>query len=163
MSTGRFAILEMRWPGKIEAGVTSDQTVSLTDIMATLAAVVDAALPNGAAEDSYNMLPVLLGEDGGAPVRRYTLQQTNKLELAIRRGPWKYLDHKGSGGNNYDSERLIAYRLEDSAPDAPGQLYNLETDPGERNNLYFEHAEIVEELKGKLETFKSSGRSAPTR
>ena len=152
-----------RWPGKIEAGATSGQTLSLTDIMATLAAVVDVALPNGAAEDSYDMLPVLLGEDGGVPVRRYTLHQTNKLELAIRRGPWKYLDHKGSGGNDYDSEKLMAYRLKDSAPDAPGQLYDLETDPGERNNLYFEHPEMVEELKGKLETFKSSGRSAPTR
>jgi arylsulfatase A-like enzyme len=160
---GHRVPLIAHWPGKIAAGVTSDQIVSLTDIMATCAAIIDVDLPNEAAEDSFNILPVLLGEHKGDPVRRYTLQQTNRLELAIRRGAWKYLDHQGSGGNNYDSERLQAYRLEDTAPDAPAQLYNLENDPGERNNLYFEHPEIVEELKSKLDEFESSGRSVPTR
>jgi hypothetical protein len=47
--------------------------------------------------------------------------------------------------------------------DAPGQLYNLDSDPGETTNLYFEHPEIVKELKAKLEDFKSSGRSVPAR
>ena len=46
-------------------------------------------------------------------------------------------------------------------PDAPGQLYNLQSDPGETTNLYFKNPEIVRELKGKLEEFKKSGRSAP--
>ena len=48
-------------------------------------------------------------------------------------------------------------------PDAPGQLYNLETDPGETTNLYFKHPKIVKDLKARLEGFKSSGRSAPKR
>ena len=48
-----------RWPGRISAGSTSDQTVCLTDIMATCAAIVHAALPDNAAEDSFNILPVL--------------------------------------------------------------------------------------------------------
>jgi hypothetical protein len=48
-------------------------------------------------------------------------------------------------------------------PDAPGQLYNLETDPGETTNLYSKHPEIVKRLKAQLETFKNSGRSAPLR
>lgn len=150
-----------RWPGRIEAGSVSDQTVSLTDVMATCAAIVGAALPKNAAEDSYNILPVLRGSQGDAPVRRYTLQQTIKLDLAIRRGPWKYLDHEGSGGNSYQKEPLNAFALEDTAPDAPGQLYNLETDPGETKNLYFERPEIVKELKDRLEETKASGRSAP--
>ena len=53
------------------------------------------------------------------------------------------------------------YVLPEKAPDAPGQLYNLESDPGETTNLYFKNPEIVRELKGKLEEFKKSGRSAP--
>lgn len=152
-----------RWPGRIEAGSTTDQTVCLTDLMATCAAVVGAKLPNGAAEDSCDFLPVLLGSQGDQPVRRYTLHQTISLALAIRRGPWKYLDHKGSGGNNYNSERLRPFILEEKAPEAPGQLYNLDTDPGETDNLYFKHPEIVEELKSQLEKYKQSGRSAPFR
>ena len=53
------------------------------------------------------------------------------------------------------------YALPEKAPDAPGQLYNLQSDPGETTNLYFKNPEIVRELKGKLEDFKKSGRSAP--
>jgi len=132
--------------------------------MATCAAVVGARLPNDAAEDSFNILPVLLGERPDEPVRTYTLHQTIRLALAIRRGQWKYLDHKGSGGNRYKGNRqLEQYIIEDTAPDAPGQLYDLEADPGETRNLYFEHPEIVKELKSKLEEFKQSGRSAPIR
>ncbi|NQT38481.1 MAG: sulfatase-like hydrolase/transferase [Planctomycetes bacterium] len=152
-----------RWPGHIAAGSSTDQTVCLTDLMATCAAVVGAKLPNEAAEDSCDFLPVLLGSQGDRPVRRYTLHQTISLALAIRRGPWKYLDHKGSGGNNYNSERLRPFILEEKAPEAPGQLYNLDTDPGETDNLYFKHPEIVAELKSQLEKYKQSGRSAPLR
>ena len=86
--------------------------------------------------------------------------------MAIRRGHWKYLDHKGSGGNNYARKGrwgMSQYVLAEKAPKAPGQLYNLDKDPGETTNLYFEHPGIVEELKAKLEKFKESGRSAPAR
>ena len=152
-----------RWPGRIKPGATTEQTISLTDVMATCAAIVGSELPNDAAEDSFNMLDVLLGARGDKPVRRYTLQQTISLALAIRRGPWKYLDHKGSGGNSYRREPLISFDLPEKAPDAPGQLYNLETDPGETTNLYFEHPEIVKELKSQLDKYVAAGRSAPKR
>jgi arylsulfatase A-like enzyme len=151
-----------RWPGRIKAGSTSDQTLSLTDVIATCAAIVGTELPKNAAEDSYNMLPALLGWQPSKPIRRYTIQHSTRRALAIRRGPWKYLDHKGSGGNRYKGNpNLEAYIIEDATPDAPGQLYNLESDPGETNNLYFKHPEIVKELKSQLEKYKESGRSAP--
>ena len=151
----------VRWPGKIAAGSVSHQTICQTDIMATCAAIVGAELPDDAAEDSFDILPVLLGEDAGRPIRPFTLHQTIQLALAIRKGPWKFLDHQGSGGNNYSNERLAPYALVDKAPDAPGQLYNLDSDPGETNNLYFENPEIVKELKALLEQTKRSGRSRP--
>jgi len=151
-----------RWPGRIRPGTTTDQITNLTDIMATCAAIVGTDLPNDAAEDSYNMLPALLGT-ADKPIREYTLHQTISLALAIRKGKWKYLDHKGSGGNNYNDPALKQYALEDTAPDAPAQLYDLEKDPGETKNLYFKHPEIVKELKAKLEQYKSQGRSAPER
>ena len=151
-----------RWPGKVKAGSVTNQTVCLTDIMATCAAIVDAKLPNDAAEDSFNILPILLGDATGA-IRDFTLHQTMSLALAIRKGDWKYLDHQGSGGNRYGQGKLELYTLSDTAPEAPGQLYHLGDDPGERNNLYFKHPEIVKELKGKLEAFKLNGRSAPNR
>jgi arylsulfatase A len=154
-----------RWPGKIKAGSTSKQTICLTDLMATAAAITQAKLPNNSAEDSYNILPALLGQET-KPIRQYTLHQTMSLALAIRKGDWKYLDHKGSGGNNYARPGewgMKQYTLPEKAPDALGQLYNLKTDPGETTNLYFKHPKIVKTLKAKLEQFKKSGRSAPVR
>jgi len=156
----------VRWPGKVKADTTSDQLTSLTDVMATCAAIVSAKLPNNAAEDSYNMLPVLLGTQGDTPVRRYLLQQTMSFAMSIRDGKWKYLDHKGSGGNNYNRSGpwgMKQYALKDTDPDAPGQLYNLVTDSGETKNLYSKHPKIVKELKAQLDIFRESGRSVPLR
>lgn len=73
------------------------------------------------------------------------------------------LRNKGSGGNNYDGKALRPFALPDTAPNAPGQLYRLDSDPGETKNLYFDHPEIAQELKDKLAEFKNSGRSVPLR
>ncbi len=153
----------VRWPGKVKPGTTSAQLISLTDVMATVAAIIGAELPNDAAEDSFNMLPALLGKDSG-PIRPYLLQQAfgGSRTLSIRRGNWKYIDHTGSGGNRYENDPgLKSFILPDTAPGAPGQLYDLEADPGETRNLYFDHPQIVKELKTLLEQSKQSGRSRP--
>lgn len=151
-----------RWPGKIPPGSVSDETICLTDVMATCAAIVGAKLPENAGEDSYNILPALLGRPHGQPVRDHTLHQTISNAMGIRRGPWKLLAHKGSGGNNYERSAILSkYRLPDTDPEAPGQLYNLDSDPGETRNRYSEQPEIVAELTGRLESCRSSGRSAP--
>ena len=153
----------VRWPGKVEPGSTCAQLTSLTDVMATVAAIVGTDLPDNAAEDSFDLLPALLGKDRG-PIRSYLLEQAfgGARTLSIRRGQWKYLDHTGSGGNNYEKDpELKPFFLPDTAPGAPGQLYNLETDPSERKNLYFERPEIVKELKALLYQSKASGRSRP--
>lgn len=154
----------VRWPGKVAANSTSDQMTSLTDIMATCAEIIGTEIPKNAAEDSYSILPVLMGTQGDKPIRQYLLEQTISLAMSIRDGNWKYLDHIGSGGNNYDRPGewgMSPYKLIDTDPDAPGQLYDLKADPGETINLYSKHPERVAEMKKKLEEFKKSGRSAP--
>ena len=151
----------VRWPGKVRPGSTSDQTACLTDIMATCAAMTGVTLPSNAAEDSFSLLPVLLGQAREEPVRPYTLHQTISLALAIRQGSWKYLDHQGSGGNNYGEGPLKLVANPNNAPTAPGQLYNLALDRGEANNLYFQHPEVVRKLKEQLERTKTTGRSRP--
>jgi len=156
----------VRWPGKVKAGTVCDEPLSLTDVFATCAAVVDATLPNDVAEDSFNMLPVLLGTQGKQRIRPYLLQQTWTLKMSLRKGDWKLLDHKGSGGSNYERGGewgLKQYAIADTDPDAPGQLYNLAGDPGETINVYSKHPEIVAKLKTLLEEAKASGRTAPKR
>ena len=147
---GHRVPLIVRWPEQVKAGSTSSQLTSLTDIMATLAAVTEFELQKEDAKDSFNMLPVLKGE-AEFPVREYMLQQSLKPTfLSIRKGPWKYLDHRGSGGYPYPKR-----------DNHPAQLYHLGNDPNENVNLYEKHPEIVKELKDKLDQFKKSGRSRP--
>jgi arylsulfatase A-like enzyme len=153
----------VRWPGKVKAGSTGSQLASLTDVMATVAAIIGATLPEKSAEDSFSLLPALL-EEAHAPIRPYLLQQAfgGPRTLSIRRGDWKYLDHTGSGGNRYDNNsELKPFHLPDAAPDASGQLYNLATDPGETTNLCHARPEVAAELKALLELAKTSGRSRP--
>lgn len=158
--------LLVRWPGHVSSGTTSDQITSLTDVMATVAEVVDADIPTNAAEDSFSMLPALLQLDGGKQIRPYILQQGfgGSRFLAIRTGKWKLLAHQASGGNNYANSQLLQeYQLHDDAPDAPGQLYNLEDDPGETHNLYLQHPDVVGKLQTMLEQSITSGRSTTLR
>ncbi len=152
----------VRWPGKVTAGTKTNQTVCLTDIMATCADIIGYSLPNNAAEDSFSLLSILRNT-AKESIRPYTLHQTTSLALAIRQGKWKYLDHKGSGGNNYKKPELAVIDLPELAPDAPGQLYDIIADPGETKNLYNEHPEVVKAMKYLLEATKQSGRSAPMR
>jgi arylsulfatase A-like enzyme len=157
---GHRVPLLVRWPGRITPAALSHQLVSLTDLMATIAAMLGQRLPAQAAEDSFNLLPVWLGQATG-PIRPYLLTQGfgGARTLAIRRGPWKYLDHPGSGGNNY--EKSAELRPLHRPDPAPASLYNLETDPGETTNLLEIRPEIARELRSLLEQSKVAGRSAP--
>lgn len=152
--------LIVRWPGHVKPNTTSAELTSLTDIMATVAAITGAELDRDAAEDSFNMLPVLEGT-ATAPIRPYLLTQAfgGARTLSIRRGNWKYIDHRGSGGNNYEQGLMKPFALPESAPEAPGQLYDLATDPGETTNLYLQKPEIVKQLQTLLEQTKTTGRS----
>jgi arylsulfatase A-like enzyme len=154
----------VRWPGKIEAGSQSNQITSLTDVFATIAEIVDYDIPAEAAADSFSMLPAYSGTDDGKPIRPYILQQGfgGKKYLAIRKGRWKYLAHQGSGGNRYHEEtQMHPYQLPELLPDALGQLYDLQTDPGETTNLSDKHPEIVKELTELLKKTMDEGRSVP--
>ena len=114
------------------------------------------------------MLPVWLGEQGDKPLRPYLLQQTHWAQkMSIQVGDWKYMDYKGSGGNNYDRDRsdwsMKPYKIADTAPDAPGQLYNLKDDPLERRNLIGkpEHAALVKKLRAELDSLIAAAGAVP--
>lgn len=152
-----------RWPKVIAANQETDQTFCLTDVMATCASIVGYKLNNRMAEDSFDFFPVLKDPGLKKPVREFTIHQTISLALAIRSGKWKYLDHKGSGGNRYDRGRMKKFALPEGEPDSPGQLYDLEQDPGETTNLYSRYPDVVQRLRRQLNQFKDIGASAPIR
>ena len=151
-----------RWPNRIPDGQVSDQMTNTTDIIATLASVVGYQLPDEAARDSFDMLPAMLGTQAPSEsIRPHMLTQSFRGEFQVRRGNWKYLDHKGSGGNNYSSPNMKKYAIPEAEPNAPGQLYDLDADPGESKNLYSSKPKIRQELQALLKQLKEGGRSAP--
>ncbi|MCB9921271.1 MAG: arylsulfatase [Planctomycetaceae bacterium] len=153
-----------RWPKRIPAGRASHQLANTTDIFATLASIVGYELPDDVAVDSYDLLPVMAGiQKESTPIRPYMLTQSFRGEFQLRQGVWKYLDHKGSGGNDYERGVLKVYALPEAVPSAAGQLYNLEDDPGETTNLYFSEAKRREQMQTNLKKLiQKDGRTAPT-
>jgi len=160
---GHRVPMVVRWPGRIKANSTSNQLMCQTDLMATLANIVDYKMPNDCGEDSFDFSPVFLGKKADKdPIRENIIHQgfAGDRKLGIRMGSWKLLNHRGSGGNNYArSAQLKPYILPDNAPDAPYQLFDLENDPGETENLYEKHPEVAQRLLNRLESLKASGRS----
>ena len=137
----------VRWPGVVKAGSVSRQLVQQADIMATLAAVVGAELPANAGEDSFSLLPVWQGVD--KPVRACAVNQSSGGLPSIRKGQWKLIFGKGSGGGSQGGD------------DLPGQLYHLGDDLGETNNLFSAKPEVVAKLTRLMRKIVEDGRSTP--
>lgn len=144
-----------RWPKAIQANTKSDEVICTTDLLATCAELTGQVLAANEGEDSYSILPLLKGERAAStPLREATVHHSVNGTFAIRKGQWKFIDARGSGGWSLPEEKV--------AEDAPaGQLYNMVTDPSEQTNLYDQHPEIVNELKTLLEKFKTQGYSRP--
>jgi arylsulfatase A-like enzyme len=127
-----------RWPGKIKAGAVCDDTICHTDLLATCADLLGAKLPANAAEDSFSILPDLLGTAKG-PAREATVHQSHTGDLAIRQGPWKLIFLK-TGGK---------------------ELYNLKDDLSETRDLAKTNADEVDRLTKLMQQYIANGRSTP--
>ncbi len=143
-----------RWPGKIKPGTKTNEVVCLTDLFATCAAILGDKLPDSAGEDSYNVLPAFLGEKLPDPERPLVFSSGGVDALSIRLGKWVFIE--GQGDRGYGEMVRGKSFPEPKVGDPPAQLYNLDEDLGESNNLYEERPEIVERMKQKLEEIKAA-------
>ncbi len=145
----------VRWPDRINAGSRCDQTICLTDLMATCADILGAKLPDNAGEDSVSILPALLGADK-APLHEAVVHHSIDGAFAIRQGNWKLELCAGSGGW---SDPKPGGAEEKGLPEI--QLYDLNAAIGETKNLQAEHPEEVARLTKLLEQIIDNGRSTP--
>lgn len=139
----------VRWPARIAPGATSEETICHTDLFATMADLLNAPPPEGAAPDSVSIVPALLGEKRDKPLRDFTVHHSIDGTFALRQGPWKLIDAPGSGGWSSQGENAPA----NDAP--PVQLYHLEQDPGETTNRWAEEPARVAAMKALLERCKA--------
>ncbi|MFD2160285.1 arylsulfatase [Rubritalea tangerina] len=142
------------WPGKVKAGTRSDALVCLTDVMATAADILDVNLPASEGVDSLSMLPALTGKKEG--VRTNVVHHSVSGLFAIRDGEWKLLISPGSGGWTAPRPGAAAAKGEPML-----QLYNMDKDLGEQNNLIESMPEKAKALRGLLDMQIERGRSTP--
>ncbi len=138
----------VRWPGVVKANSESYHLVHQADLLATLADVLDTELPDNAGEDSFSLLPLLQG--GTHPVRETSVSCSSSGLPSLRRGDWKYIAGRGSGGWGKGGDQS-----------QPVQLYHLADDIGETRNLAAEQPERVAQMQALLETVIIQGRSTP--
>lgn len=130
----------VRWPAGIEnPGRTSDALVGQTDIVATVAEIVGAHLPDSAGEDSQSFAAVLT-ESGSQHQRLPLINHGAGGRFSITEGTWK----------------LILAHGKDQA-----ELYDLASDPGETTNVIAGHPDLAESLRSKITAIVRNGRSTP--
>ena len=148
----------VRWPGKVAAGSRCEQTVCLTDFFATCAEVVNVPLGNDRGEDSFSLLPLfdfqadLSGDLSGtkSEQRAPVIHHSGSGMFAIRSGKWKLVAGNGSGGRQQPKGKPFA---------EPFQLFDLEADLEEANDVARQHPEVVAQLTARLQQMRDSGRS----
>jgi arylsulfatase A-like enzyme len=116
-----------RWPGRVPAGHTADQSVITMDWAATLIAVGKATPDPAYPLDGVDLSPLYRGE---SPRFDRTLFWRTRLEGAARRGRWKYL-----------------------RSDSDESLFDIARDPGERADLATYEAETLSSLRGEFQNW----------
>ncbi|MDP6667670.1 MAG: sulfatase, partial [Dehalococcoidia bacterium] len=124
----------VRWPSRVPAGVVRKQLATTMDLYPTLARLVGAEVPTDRTIDGVDISPLLFDEDPGASPREdFVYYDENRLE-AVRDGKWKLHVRK---------------RNEEIA-----ELYDLESDIGETENLYDSNPGVVAALSARIDAFR---------
>ncbi len=141
----------VRWPARVKPGATS-ALVSQIDLLASFAALGGQTLAEEDAPDSFNVLPALLGESPTG--RDHVVEQAGVL--ALRQGPWKYIEPGKGPKINRNTNTETGQAPED-------QLYNLDTDLGETKNIAAQRSDKVKEVTPMLQQVRNRGRSRPAK
>ncbi|MEL6256166.1 MAG: sulfatase [Bacteroidota bacterium] len=130
--------LLVKWPGKIKAGTISDALVSSIDFYPTFMELAQIQQLETQTLDGESIVPILMGTEYSSDRSLYWHYPVYHHDLpagAIRKGKWKLIEFFTEG------------RFE---------LYNLETDPGESQNLVSTRSDLVKDLSAELAKWRKS-------
>jgi arylsulfatase A-like enzyme len=126
------------WPARIKPSV-SPALIGQLDLFKSLATLTGAVVPAGAAPDSEDVLPALLGESQKG--RQFLVEQSGGLGL--RHDAWKYIEPSEGGA-------LITTTNIETGNSRQPQLYDLAADPAEQRNLASAQPERLAAMANKL-------------
>jgi arylsulfatase A-like enzyme len=132
----------VRWPGTVPAGKASDVPWAFWDFLPTAAELAGAKLPADAKIDGLSVVSALRGGEGPKRDCFYWELHEGKFIQALRLGNWK------------------AVR---SGPGAPLELYDLEADPSERNDLAAGNPEVIARAEALLKESRVDSPDWPAR
>jgi arylsulfatase A-like enzyme len=129
----------VRWPGRIKAGATNDQVWAFWDFLPTAAELAGLKPPKGI--DGISMVPTLLG-----------LPQTNRHEYLY----WEFHER-----GFQQAVRMGDWKAVKLGTNKPVELYNLTTDPGEKENIADKHSDVVAKAEEYLKTARTDSKDWP--
>ena len=124
-----------RWPGKIMAGTESSRIGAFWDFMPTFADVAKTDVPSDCTGTSF--LPEMLGNASAPAEFLYWEFPAYGHQQAIRQGKWKAIRQ---------SMRPVKVDEEWKIVERETELYDLEADRAEQNDVAAENPEIVKKL-----------------
>jgi arylsulfatase A-like enzyme len=139
--------LLLRWPARLEAGTTSPQVGITMDLTATILAAAGVKPPDSYRPEGIDLVgPLQKGEIVARtlfwrmPVTPGATAAPPVTQRAVRRGHWKYVDDRGQY-----------------------LLFDLRTDPGERNDVAQQHGDVIRELRALVAEWEADVDAEATR
>lgn len=145
----------IRWPAQIPAGNSHSKVSAHIDILPTLLGLANIATPTDLKLDGVDLSGMLRGKPDPIEERDIFIQSHRGNQpaefhhMAVRNSRWKLIHHSGFGKEGFNGQPRF-------------ELYNMLSDPKEKNNVAEQHPGVVDELKSSYQSwFADVGSTRP--
>jgi arylsulfatase len=138
----------VRWPKRIEAGRVSDDIVHAMDLFPTLAKIAGGKVPQDRVIDGVDMSDFLLGKQQHSNRDGFIVYMGNDV-FGVKWRDWKLHFKEQTGWNGVLREYTMP------------RVYNLISDPRERDNVLFPHTWVPKAALPQLEEHIASLKKHP--